>query len=234
MGLFKKGNKKPVERKFESLVSESCLNIVVMLRSDNFEIVSGDSFKVVTNNPEVQVVASAEMITVTDDKEVDDSVLTPRTTIYVPNDKKLSFVNVKVLTGNVSIGNIMVKELKCEVDTGSLSLNGASVTEKGTYNVLTGNIDINDGSYYNTTITLVTGNVSANTKLCGDTDIKVNAGNVSYKSRKDLKSYTVDLSCASGRVGYDGLKGDRIKMGKGKETLTVSVVQGGITVNYFE
>lgn len=203
----------------------------IRIEIDNVEIKAGEEFKIVTSNPNLVTSESANVISVL---SAGNPGLETSTIIYVPDTKKLAYIYAAVDTGNAYIASVMVKELKVQVKTGNLMLDKAMVSENGTYITEKGNIVMGEGSYYNSIINIETGNFTGTTKLCGETKMVVDIGNITIKSMRDLKSYTIKCKTENGRIGCDGIKGDKIVYGKGKELIDCLVKQGNITINYFE
>lgn len=233
-GVFSKLEKAPSEKvpKKTIDIDNSIRMFDIQIEADNVEIKeTGEEYKIVTTNPNLEVAESGETLCISSQGDVTEL---SKTVIYVPGIKKLDSISCKINKGDLYITNVMVKEVNIKLESGNLMLDKTMISETGSYEVPAGNITMGDGTYYNSKIEIGTGNFKATAKLCGTSNINCENGDISYKSQRELKAYTIRCKTDDGRIGCDGLKGDKIVYGKGSDLIECYTKHGNITINYFE
>lgn len=133
-----------------------------------------------------------------------DYDMAPNITVTIPKDFVADEFELHVGAGEVVADKIQANTGKFGVDAGRLAVDHIVITEKSTYTVGAGEMDINQMEAKNITVDCGVGAVTIEGTLTGDNDIKCGVGDVSLELTGSEKDYSYDVNAGLGEVSIDG------------------------------
>lgn len=189
-------------------------------------IVSGDTFSVVTNDASVRVTEKNGKVRINEEgkliSDLDESVIT----LTVPEGYTADKFRLSTGAGAVKVQSLMCDSLVIEVGAGVAELEYLKVNDKAEIEVGTGEIDIRSSDIKNLNLDVGLGEGEVVGTFTGKTEAEVGIGKLTLVASPSIDSYTVDAESGIGEFIVNGEKinGEKI-IGNGANLLEVS---GGI------
>lgn len=209
---------------FEGGINE--LNVNVSF--SKLVIVSGEKFRVESNNNAVIVNNSNGVLKVVDGKRLKNNNIT----IYIPSDFIFDKVNIDTGVSSVNIDRLSGYDIDLNLGMGNLSINSLTAIDKCDIDTGAGRVFINDADINNLDLDIGAGQFTYNGIMRNRAIVDAGVGDVNI-NLKNRDSYVVYVEKGIGNITIDGVSvGDGYAYGNGNNRVDISGGIGSIKVNF--
>lgn len=197
----------------------------------DLKIISGDAFKVETENENVEVKQDENKLTV---KEKKASIFKKNKeksiTVYIPESLVFDISYIDTGAGKIEIDSLNTKNLKMNLGAGKAIINNIIALNSAKIDTGAGDVSITGGNYNNLDIDLGVGNANIEAVLTGLTKIDCGIGNLNLDLIGDPESYTVEVDKGLGKFTLDGEELSTNEFGTGANKITINGAIGNINI----
>lgn len=208
------------------------------ISNDDIEIKEGEKFEVKTNDPNVKFYHENSKVKIKADKTFSWHISnSSRGTIviYLPNEFKISELDLNLGAGKIDIDKIFVETLLMDLGAGTMTAKEINVYEKATINGGAGNINIYSGTINNLNLKLGAGNASIQSDLTGSNTLTTGVGKLNLGLSRSKDNYKFDISKGLGNIILNDFNvSEDTLIGDGETKIKISGAVGNIIINTAE
>ena len=208
------------------------------ISNDDIELKEGEKFEVKTNDPDVKFYHENSKVKIKSDKTFSWHLSnSSRGTIiiYLPNEFKISELDIDLGAGKIDIDKIFVETLLMDLGAGTMTANELNVYGKTTINGGAGNININSGTINNLNLKLGAGNASIQSDLTGSNTLTTGVGKLNLSLSRSKDNYGFDINKGLGNITLNDFDiSENTILGDGATKIKINGAVGNIIINTAE
>ena len=193
-------------------INESINKLKVDLEISEFEIKSGENFKIeVTNVSDSFRFSTNNNILEIKDEEIRKGwfnldIKSPKIVLYVPQDTIFEDVNIETGVGKAKIGEIQTGIFTLDLGIGTFFADKIIVTNSAEINGGVGKTEIKYGEFNNLNLETGVGECIINTKLTGNTKLECGIGRLEINLLDEMDKYRISTETGIGVVTINNQK----------------------------
>lgn len=232
IGKIFSGSETEVTDKMEELsFSSEVRNLNIDIVSSDIVIKLGDSFKVMTNNSNIQIKQDINSVKIIEKKhhlfnDYDQSQLI----IYIPN-KTFDKVTIDGGAGNVNIESLITQNLSLDLGAGKVEINQLTVLNNTEIESGAGEVKLDNSILNNLELDMGVGKFSLEAKLLGNSEIDHGIGEFNLSLLGKDYQIHVDKGIGSVTVNDTEVK-DNETIGSGTNKIKINSGIGSIKINF--
>lgn len=208
------------------------------ISNDDIEIKEGEKFEVKTNDPNVKFNHENSKVKIKSDKTFSwhiNNSSRETIVIYLPNEFKISELDIDLGAGKIDIDKIFVETLLMDLGAGTMTANELNVYGKTTINGGAGNININSGTINNLNLKLGAGNASIQSDLTGSNTLTTGVGKLNLSLSRSKDNYGFDINKGLGNITLNDFDiSENTISGDGETKIKINGAVGNIIINTAE
>ena len=208
------------------------------ISNDDIEIKEGEKFEVKTNDPDVKFYHENSKVKIKSDKTFSwhiNNSSRGTVVIYLPNEFKISELDIDLGAGKIDIDKIFVETLLMDLGAGTMTAKEINVYEKAAINGGAGNININSGTINNLNLKLGAGNASIQSNLTGSNTLTTGVGKLNLGLSRGKDNYRFDINKGLGNIILNDFDvSEDTLIGDGETKIKISGAVGNIIINTAE
>ncbi len=212
--------------------SFSILNVDI--KASKLKIVTGESFKVESNNKYVTSKQTNNKLSVIE-KHTNFFKLNKNSEviIYIPEDMIFDKVYISSGAGTINIESITAKDLELELGAGKIEIDNITTYNSTDIDGGAGEVIINNANISNLDLDAGVGKFTLNASIKGKSDIDAGVGELNINLLDSKENYSIYTESGIGRIIVDG---NTIKnqsyYGNGNNTIDIDGGIGSININF--
>lgn len=217
-------------------VSNKTDNLTIEVATTNLTIKQGKEFKVETNSSYIEVKQKGNQLTIKEEAQgIFNTKRIADTIIYIPKDIKLENTYLETGAGVVKIEYLNTSKLDFKLGAGKVDIKNIIVLKKSKIAGGTGQLNIKDSTFTDTTLELGMGEVNVKSELLGNTKINCGIGSSNITIIGKEEDYQIDLTKGIGSAKINNKSIDSNKSyGNGDNLISINGGIGSINVNFQE
>ena len=229
--IFSSNETEVTDKMEESSFSSEVRNLNIDIVSSDIVIKLGDSFKVMTNNSNIQIKQDINSVKIVEKKhhlfnDYDQSQLV----IYIPN-KIFDKVTIDGGAGNVNIESLITQELSLDLGAGKVEINQLTVLNNTEIESGAGEVKLDNSILNNLELDMGVGKFSLEAKLLGNSEIDHGIGEFNLSLLGKDYQIHVDKGIGSVTVNDTEVK-DNETIGSGINKIKINSGIGSIKINF--
>lgn len=218
---------------FENSVSlKNIKNMTIQLGATKFDIVSGDSYKIETNNKNIKYDIKDNTLVI---KEKNTNFIKIRNdsklVLTIPEDHDYERLVIRVGVGSLNSCALKFKDGNFDLGTGRSTFKGIYATNSLTIDGGVGKLSIESGEINSLKLSIGVGSVNISSIISDSANIDGGVGSLNLNLLDSLKNYTLTASKGVGSINVNGSYiADEMTVGNGNTRLFIDGGVGSINV----
>lgn len=206
-------------------------NLEIDLAWTDLEIISGNEFKIETNNKYISCKERGDRIIIKEKKSFIKNKGKYDLKITVPEGFNFSKVEIEAGAGVIDIDSLYTRDLDLDLGAGNVSIDYLNVSNQTSIDGGAGKVHIKDGVISRLDFDIGAGNAIISGDLVNDSDIDCGVGKLELDLLQSEDNYTFNLDKGIGRVTLNNREiKDGAIIGNGKNRIEIDGGVGEIEI----
>ncbi len=217
------------EELFDLDVKQGITSLEIDVDSIDLEIKNGDSFKVETNNKDIELSYDDSKLEIEEDNLglFGDS---GKLIIYIPSDINFEDVDISTGAGRVIINTLSTDKLFLELGAGKVSIDNLTVNKETSIESGAGEFTINSSKIKDLDLDMGVGKVSINSEMIGYNKIDSGIGKLELNLIGNNYKIIIDKGIGSSTINGNSVSSGTIYEGESEHTIDINGGIGNIEV----
>ncbi len=182
-----------------SNVGENKLNLEIDIPYSNLKIVTGNEYRIESNNKDLIINEDDKAIYIKDNKKLFRNK-SNNITIYLPKDKEFNNIDIESGAGKVEIERLIANNLSFDLGAGVTTISELVINNSANIDTGAGSFTINGGSINNLDLDMGVGDATINSVLMGNNKINSAIGRLNINLLDSIDNYTFNFNKGIGEI----------------------------------
>ena len=180
-----------------SNVGDNKLNLDIELAYSSLKIVTGEEYKIESNNEELKISEDENTIFIKDKKKLFNTK-NRSVTIYLPDDREFNNINIEAGAGKIEI--LKGNNISFDLGAGLTVIDELYISNSADINAGAGSFTIKRGNINNLDLDMGVGDTLINSILKGNNKINSGIGKLEINLLDSIDNYTFDIDKGIGEI----------------------------------
>lgn len=227
---------KSVQEELKNLeIAEDAQLLDIDVSSSNIRIVSGDTFKVETNNPYIKSRQDKNKLYITESKHTFHKQEENELVVSIPDTLIFDAVAIDTGAGKVDVGALSTQKLYLDLGAGRVEIHNLTVSDLAEIDGGAGEMSIDSSTIHNLSLDMGVGKLSLSSKLMGNSKISAGIGKLDLAliGEQDDYQITLDKGLGSATIAGDEMH-DGTSYGVGMHKIDIDGGVGSVDIQFIE
>jgi hypothetical protein len=182
-----------------SNVGDNKLNLDIELAYSSLKIVTGEEYKIESNNEELKISEDENTIFIKDKKKLFNTK-NRSVTIYLPDDREFNNINIEAGAGKIEIERLKGNNISFDLGAGLTVIDELYISNSADINTGAGSFTIKRGNINNLDLDMGVGDTLINSILKGNNKINSGIGKLEINLLDSIDNYTFDIDKGIGEI----------------------------------